>query len=94
MPASTVHAVLTRNRLNRLSHIDRRTGERIRRCEHETPGSLVHVDVKKLGNIPDGGGWRHVGRVQGERNREATATRTGQRNKRWEPNPATRSCTS
>ena len=43
------------------------------------------MDVKKLGNIPDGGGWRHVGRVQGERHREATATRTGRRNTRHEP---------
>jgi hypothetical protein len=33
---------------------------------------LIHVDVKKLGNIPDGGGWRFVGRQQGDRNRQAT----------------------
>ncbi len=33
---------------------------------------MVHVDVKKLGNIPDGGGWRYVGRHQGEKNRAAT----------------------
>ena len=33
---------------------------------------LLHVDVKKLGNIPDGGGWRYVGRQQGEKNRAAT----------------------
>jgi transposase InsO family protein len=72
MPASTVHAVLVRCRLNRLSHVDRRTGEPMRRYEHEYPGSLVHVDVKKLGNIPDGGGWRYVGRTQGNRNRAAT----------------------
>ena len=72
---STVHAVLVRCRLNRLSHIDRRTGEPIRRYEHEHPGSLLHVDVKKLGNIPDGGGWRYVGRAQGKRNRAATAGR-------------------
>ena len=72
MPASTVHAVLVRCRLNRLSHVDRRPGEPIRRYEHEYPGSLVHVDVKKLGNIPDGGGWRYVGRRQGHRNRAAT----------------------
>lgn len=32
----------------------------------------MHIDVKKLGNIPDGGGWRYVGRLQGERNRAAT----------------------
>ena len=72
MPASTVRAVLVRCRLNRLSHIDRRTGEIVRRYEHDHPGSLVHVDVKKLGNIPDGGGWRYVGRQQGDRNRAAT----------------------
>lgn len=72
MPASTVHAVLVRCRLNRLSHVDRRTGEQIRRYEHDEPGDLLHVDVKKLGNVPDGGGWRYVGRAQGKRNRSAT----------------------
>jgi transposase InsO family protein len=72
IPASTVYAVLVRCRVNRLSHIDRRTGEPIRRYERDTPGSLVHVDVKKLGNIPDGGGWRYVGRLHGMRNRHAT----------------------
>ncbi len=72
VPASTVYAVLRRCRINRLTHIDRRTGEPIRRYEHERPGSLLHVDVKKLGNIPDGGGWRYVGRQQGGRNHAAT----------------------
>ncbi len=46
VPASTVYAVLRRCRINRLSHIDRRTGERVRRYEHDRPGSLLHVDVK------------------------------------------------
>ncbi len=73
MPASTVHAVLVRCRLNRLTHIDRATGEPIRRYEHERPGDLIHVDVKKLGKVPDGGGWRYVGRQQGSKNRAATA---------------------
>ena len=77
MQASTVHAVLVRCRLNRLSHIDRVTGEPIRRYEHERPGDLIHVDVKKLGRVPDGGGWRYVGREQGLRNRSATSRRTG-----------------
>ena len=72
VPPSTVHAVLVRCRLNRLWHIDRRTGEPIRRYEHPHAGALIHVDVKKLGNIPDGGGWRYVGRQQGDRNRAAT----------------------
>jgi transposase InsO family protein len=72
MSASTVHAVLVRCRLNRLSHIDVKTGEPARRYEHEKPGALIHVDVKKLGNIPIGGGWRSVGRPQGGKNRAAT----------------------
>ena len=69
---STAHRVLVRCRLNRLSHVDRATGEPVRRYEHPYPGALLHVDVKKLGNIPDGGGWRFVGRVQGSRNRAGT----------------------
>jgi transposase InsO family protein len=72
MPASTVHAVLVRCRINRLSRIDRVTGEPLRRYEHPYPGSLIHVDVTKFGNIPDGGGHRYVGRQQGERNKRAT----------------------
>ncbi len=48
MPSSTVHAVLVRCRLNRLTHVDRATGEPIRRYEHERAGDLIHVDVKKL----------------------------------------------
>ncbi|MEI4281400.1 IS481 family transposase [Klenkia terrae] len=72
LAASTVHAVLVRCRLNRLSHVDRATGEPIRRYEHDHPGSLIHVDVKKLGNIPDGGGHRYVGRPQGDKHRAAT----------------------
>lgn len=75
--ASTVHAVLVRCRLNRLRTIDRVTGEPIRRYEHPHPGSLIHVDVTKFGNIPDGGGWRYVGKQQGDRNRSATVERTG-----------------
>jgi transposase InsO family protein len=77
MAASTVHAVLVRCRLNRLSHVDRATGEPIRRYEHPHPGDLIHVDVKKLGKVPDGGGWRYVGRQQGEKNRSSTVSRTG-----------------
>lgn len=73
MPASTVHAVLVRCRLNRLGHVDRVTAEPVRRYEHDRPGALLHVDVKKLGNIPDGGGWRYVGRAQGKKHRAAMA---------------------
>jgi transposase InsO family protein len=72
MPASTVHAVLTRCGLSQLRNVDVRSGEPIRRYEHLYAGSMIHVDVKKLGNIPDGGGWRYVGRMQGQRHRVAT----------------------
>ena len=77
LPASTVHAVLRRCRINRQSHIDRVTGEPLRRYEHDHPGSLIHVDVTKFGNIPDGGGWRYVGKQQGDKNKATTALRTG-----------------
>ncbi|MGX1579968.1 IS481 family transposase, partial [Streptomyces koyangensis] len=50
------------------------TGRVIRRYERTRPGELVHVDIKKLGNIPDGGGWRTVGRKAGDRNRQATTS--------------------
>jgi transposase InsO family protein len=78
VPASTVHRVLVRCRVNRLSHIDRVTGEPIRRYEHLYPGSMLHVDVTKFGNIPDGGGWRYLGPQRGKKNKHLTArTRTG-----------------
>ena len=83
VPASTVHAVLVRCRINRLTHIDRVTGEPIRRYEREHPGELIHVDVTKFGNIPDGGGWRFVGKQQGYRNRAATVVRTGTPRNQW-----------
>ncbi|MBX9719277.1 MAG: IS481 family transposase [Microbacteriaceae bacterium] len=72
MPSSTVHSVLVRCKLNRLSHVDVKTGEPARRYEHDKPGAMIHVDVKKLGNIPNGGGWRFVGREQGGQNRRST----------------------
>lgn len=62
---STVHRILVSCRINRLWHVDRVTGEPIRRYEADRPGELVHVDIKKLGNIPDGGGWRVLGKAEG-----------------------------
>ena len=64
MPASTVHAVLVRHGLNRLDHLDRPTRAPIRRMEMSRPGELVHLDTKKVGRIPRGGGWRVHGRVE------------------------------
>jgi transposase InsO family protein len=86
---STVRQVLVRCRLSRLSAIDRVTGDPVRRYEHPYPGSLVHIDVKKLGNVPDGGGWRFTGRAQGLQNRQATARRTGQRSQLRDPHIGT-----
>lgn len=63
MPASTVHRVLVRHGLNRLDCLDRPTRMPIRRIEMSRPGELVHRDVKKLGRIPKGGGWRIHGRA-------------------------------
>src|SRR5215218_4482069 len=54
VPASTVHRVLVRHQMNRLTWLDRPTGRPIRRYEHPRPGDLVHLDVKQLGRIPAG----------------------------------------
>jgi transposase InsO family protein len=69
MQASTVGRVLRRHHAPLLRELDPVTGTVIRarrqsanRYEHDHPGSLIHVDVKKLGRIPDGGGWRARGR--------------------------------
>lgn len=72
IPSSTVHCVLTRHGLKRLRWMDRPTGQIIRRYERSRPGELVHVDIKKLGNIPDGGGHRIMPRQQAAGNRQAT----------------------
>lgn len=72
VPARTVSRVLTRHGVPRLAMLDPITGEVIRaskvtavRYEHDHPGSLAHMDVKKLGRIPDGGGWKAHGRAMG-----------------------------
>ena len=65
LAASTIHRVLVRHRISRLRDLDV-SGEAMRtpavRYEHCCPGDLVHLDVKKIGRIPDGGGWRALGR--------------------------------
>ena len=58
---ATVHRILVRRGLNRLRDLDPPTGEQLReviRYEHARVGDLVHVDIKKFGRIPQGGGWR------------------------------------
>jgi transposase InsO family protein len=71
---STVHRVLVRHGLNRLAWLDRPTGRVIRRYERSRPGELVHVDTKKLGRIPDGGGHRVHGRAAGKSAQRRRAT--------------------
>ena len=66
---STVHQVLRRYHCHRLAHLDRAARVPVRRYERDRPGELIHVDVKKLGNIPDGGGHRTAGRAAGKRHR-------------------------
>jgi len=63
LSASTIYRVLVRHDLNRLSHLDRQSSTPIRRYERSRPGELVHVDVKKLGKIPPGGGHKVRGRA-------------------------------
>lgn len=71
LPASTVHRILVRHGLNRLAFLDRPTGQVIRRYERDRPGELVHVDVKKLGRIPEGGGHKVLGRQAGRARRSS-----------------------
>jgi transposase InsO family protein len=68
-----VGRVLDRYRMPLLVHVDQATGLPVRRpkpvrYEMARPGELVHVDIKKLGRIPDGGGHRKLGRTAGNRN--------------------------
>lgn len=70
---STVHRVLSRYRLARLAWLDRSSGQVVRRYQWQRPGDLIHVDIKKLGRIPDGGGWRALGRAEGRRGRRRGA---------------------
>ncbi|UKO93383.1 IS481 family transposase [Gordonia amicalis] len=81
---STVHRVLSRYGLARLRWLDRPTGRVIRRITADHPGELVHVDVKKLGKIPAGGGWRKLGRTAGRRNSRADKS-SGKQNKYRNP---------
>lgn len=85
VPRSTVGRVLDRYRMPKLAWIDQATGLPVRRpaanrYEASAPGDLIHVDIKKLGRIPDGGGWRIHGRgsvqdlaAQQQRNAERKA---------------------
>jgi transposase InsO family protein len=75
LAASTVGRVLTRHQVAPLAATDPVTGAPVRRrhsgirYERRRPGDLLHVDVKKLGRVPDGGGWRLHGRSEAVRGR-------------------------
>ena len=78
IPARTVSRILRRHNVPYLRQCDPLTGQVIRtskttavRYERARPGELVHMDVKKLGKIPDGGGWRAHGRGHGNRDRKS-----------------------
>jgi len=80
VPARTVSRVIARHGLPRLEQLDPMTGEVIRsskatavRYERDNPGELVHMDVKKIGRIPDGGGWRAHGRGAGSIQRDRSS---------------------
>jgi transposase InsO family protein len=63
LAASTVQSILRQAGLGRLDRGDRATHtERFRRYQRERPGELIHVDVKKIAGIPNGGGWWVHGR--------------------------------
>ncbi|WP_225828506.1 IS481 family transposase [Streptomyces naphthomycinicus] len=73
VPARTVSRILRRHQIPYLASCDPLTGQPIRaerrshaRYERARPGDLVHIDVKKTGRIPDGGGWRAHGREAGK----------------------------
>jgi transposase InsO family protein len=78
LATSTVQNILNRAGLGRLDRGDRATDtEPVRRYQRDTPGELIHVDIKKLAAIPDGGGWKTRGR--GYTGEGAKARRVGYR---------------
>ena len=72
--ASTVQRILHTHGIGSLDRGDRATATPVRRYQRDRPGELIHVDVKKLSGIPDGGGWRVRGRgYEGEHSRQRRA---------------------
>jgi transposase InsO family protein len=80
IPARTVSRILRRHQMPFLRELDPVSGVAIRaskttavRYERDKPGELVHMDVKKIGRIPDGGGWRAHGRAAASPQRDRTS---------------------
>lgn len=78
---ATVHRILVRHGLNKVKDMDRPTGEAkrpVNRYEWDNPGDMIHVDIKKVGRIPHGGGWAVHGQGNDEhRQSKRKASRTG-----------------
>ena len=85
-----------RHGISRLRDLDMPTGEskrEPRRYEHPAPGEMLHVDVKKVGRIPDGGGWAIHGRGTDEARASRRSRTTGlgtSTSMRLSMNPASR----
>ncbi|SNR95053.1 Integrase core domain-containing protein [Haloechinothrix alba] len=82
LPASTIYRILVRHSLSRLRDLDvdgQDLREPVVRYEWDRPGDLVHVDVKKIGRIPDGGGWRVHGRGSTQHKATSRAKSAGAR---------------
>jgi len=82
LPASTIWRILVRHGVSRLRDLDvdgEDLREPVRRYEWAKPGDMVHVDVKKIGRIPDGGGWRVHGRGSAQHKATGRAKSTGAR---------------
>lgn len=84
VPARTISRILARNAVPPLAWCDPITGQLIRaaratanRYERSRPGELVHIDVKKLGRIPSGGGWRVQGGSRDNHQSRIDKTRIG-----------------
>ncbi len=62
LAASTVQSILNQAGEGRLDRGDRATRSKPLRYQRQHPGELIHVDIKKVAAIPDGGGWQSHGR--------------------------------
>ena len=82
LPASTIYRILHRRGISRLRDLDV-SGQDLRepviRYEWARPGDMVHVDVKKLGRIPEGGGHRIHGRASAQHRAAGRAKAKGAR---------------
>ena len=82
LPASTIYRILVRHGVSRLRDLDvdgQDLREPVQRYEWDRPGDMVHVDVKKIGRIPDGGGWAVHGRGSAQHKATGRAKTAGAR---------------